>query len=158
MVLAVLLKKALHHKCTRPAAAIHSFSTSESIQLQIFPLPLPLHRLSLRTHILFLLCYMKHTRPRWFDFIRFPCNHMEKKKKNLPASFPSSSAAFVCPAPQWLNKERWHLEMSTRVGGVDIQTAATLRLTPNEGWWWMQAFKVRVMSHEISDIRGRQTE
>lgn len=85
----------------------------------------------------------------------FPVTAWEKIRQRL--SHSSSATPLSVPRHNCRIKSGG-IWKCPHVQGVDIQTAATLRLTPNEGWWWMQAFKAWVMSHEISDIRGRQTE
>ena len=72
------------------------------------------------------------------------CGPLMKENINPPSPF-------VCPAPQLQNEEWWHLKRST-CGGVGIQSAATLRLTPNEGCWRRWTFKESVMWREISDV------
>lgn len=94
----------LHHQAIQPAAAVDSFSIRESIRRRS-----PLQR------------FIKRARPRWLHFLRFPCERMKKKKIRWRLFPPSLSALFVRLAPQLPNKERWHLEMSARVGGLTFK-------------------------------------
>lgn len=74
-----------------------------------------------------------------------PPTHTHPRPRALPA------CPFVCPVSQLHCKKRWHLKRSI-CGGVDIKSAATLRLTPYERWGWMRAFKASLVSQGISGI------